>query len=230
MRAVAQSPCELRSRLGLGPNTRIVMNCIRPDDEIERLWEYWRQDDVPSQLRLLGLHMAIAPNFSHFTSVPRLEILGNRMRQLMCARDLSAAGLRTVPHLSAVDPQDWDFWRDWLTENDKVHYVAFECETGYKKAVEGRDAIERMAAIQRELGRDLHLIVVGGTQYRHEVRAAFPAHTFIDGSPFWKSMYRLRARVAAGQLAWSKWNTAPGEPLDDLIAHNLPVYGKWMND
>ncbi len=228
MRAVAGSADELRSRLGLGAETRIVMNCVRPDDEIERLWEYWVQDDVPALLRPLRIDAVIAPNFSHFRGVPRLEILGNRMRHLMCVRDLADAGLRAVPHLSVVDPQDWDFWREWLARNPKVRYAAFECETGCKNAVEGRDAIGRLACIQRDLKRDLHLIVVGGTQYRSEVRALFPAHTLIDATPFSKAMRRQRARLGAGQLAWSKWETASEEPLDELLTHNLSVYGNWI--
>ena len=228
MRAVATDRVSLRSTLCLGAATRIVLNCVRKDDPIERLWEYWVQDDVPGQLSGLGIDLVIAPNFSHLQGVVRLESIGNRMRQLMCVQGLTAEGLNTVPHLSVLDPQDWDFWREWLNSNPKVKCVAFEFETGYKLHADGVDAIRQMAAIQRAVGRELHLIVVGGTQYRAEVAVAFRRRTFIDASPFYNTMMRRRARISAGQLAWSRNPTGVGECLGDLLEHNLGVYGESM--
>lgn len=228
MRAVATDPASLRAKLCLDADTRIVLNCVRKDDPIERLWEYWVQDDVPGQLSGLDIDLVIAPNFSHLQGVVRLESIGNRMRQLMCVRDMVAAGLNTVPHLSVLDPHDWDFWREWLARNPKVKRVAFEFETGYKQVADGIDAIGRMAAVQRAIDRELHLIVVGGTQYHSEVTAAFRKHTFIDASPFYNTVMRQRARLAAGQLAWSENPTEPAELLDDLLENNLGVYGEWM--
>src|SRR5947209_2808627 len=148
MRAVADSPEGLREHLRLGQATRVLLNCVRQDDPIEKLWEYWVADQVPAQLRRLGIDLVIAPNFSHLRGVPRLESVGNRMRQLICVRDLIRAGLPVAPHLSVLDPQDWEFWRSWLVRNPTVTRVAFEFETGYKSPVEGLDAIARLASIQ----------------------------------------------------------------------------------
>ena len=104
LEAIAKTAAELRGRFGLAPATRIVLNCIRKDAVLERLWEYWRQDDLPGQLRPLGIDLVIGPNFSHLRGVPRMESVGNRMRHLMCIRDIRRAGLQAVPHLSVVDP------------------------------------------------------------------------------------------------------------------------------
>jgi hypothetical protein len=68
----------------------------------------------------------------------------------LCER-ASAASLNVVPHLSVVDPQDWDFWRDWLVRNPKVRRVAVEFETGYKCRVDGIDAIGRLACVQKAI-------------------------------------------------------------------------------
>lgn len=230
LRAAARTPAELRARLGLTPDTRVILNCIRRDDKIERLWESWLQDDLPAQLAPLGIDLVIAPNYSHLRGVPRLESVGNRMRHLICVRDLRAAGLNTVPHLSVVDPPDWRWWREYLARNPDVRYVAFEFETGYKNHTEGADAIERLAAIQRDVGCQLHLLVVGGRQYRAEVRAGFAAFTFIDSAPFSNTVYRQRCRTPNGQLAWESSPTDPGEPLDELLAHNARVYSAWFTE
>jgi hypothetical protein len=226
--AVAQSPQGLRDYLGLACDTKIVLNCVRQDAKIERLWEFWLQDNLPDQLMPLGIEMVIGPNFSHLTGVPRLESVGNRMRHLICIRGFQEAGLLAVPHLSVVDPADWDWWRAYLTRNRQVRYVAFEFETGYKNAVEGADAILQLADIQQAINRELHLIVVGGTQFRNQVRVHFPACSFIDSSPFWNTISRQRAHAAGGAVTWEKWPLPNGAALDELLTHNVRVYTKWF--
>lgn len=230
MEPVASNATDLRHRLLLSPQTKIALNCIQQDNEIEKLWEYWVQDDIPCQLATLGIDAVIAPNFSHLRGVPRTEILGNRMRHLMCARDMDAAGLNVIPHLSVVDPQDWDFWREWLKRNPEVKRVAFEFQTGYKIRMDGLDAIGRLACVQQAINRELHVIAVGGTQYRDEIRSLFNASTFIDATPFSKTVRRQRGRISAGQLAWSPWETEDGEMLDELFANNFRVYTAWMSN
>ncbi|MFO0864725.1 MAG: DUF4417 domain-containing protein [Gemmataceae bacterium] len=228
LRAKATDPIGFRLALGLAPSTRIIINCVRPDADIERLWEYWRQDDLPAQLVKLDIEAVIAPNYSHLQGVPKLEIVGNRMRQLICVRDLANAGLLPVPHLSVIDPANWDWWKRYLQRNDNVSYVAFEFETGYKRRVEGEDAIERLAAVQAELGRSLHLIVVGGTQYRVMIQSHFRSTTFIDASPFWKTVNRYRARIDGTKMEWDKSPLPKGVPLDEMMAQNLSTYTEWM--
>jgi hypothetical protein len=228
MRAVAKTAAELRHKLKLGARTRVIVNCIRQDEALERLWEFWRQDDIPAQLAMLGIHLVIGPNFSHLRGVPRLESIGNRMRHLMCIRDCARAGLLAVPHLSVIDPADWDWWTDYLKRNRRVRYIAFEFETGYKDRIEGEDAILRLAQLQQALDRNLHLIVVGGTQYRVLVRRHFQVCSFIDGSPFWNTISRQRGRREGEEITWNQCPLPREAPLDDLMAHNVPTYTKWF--
>jgi hypothetical protein len=228
LKAVAPDPLGFREALGLAPATRIVINCVRQDDDIERLWEYWRQDDPPAQMARLGVEAVIGPNFSHLQGVPKLESVGNRMRHLICVRDLARAGLLAVPHLSVLDPANWDWWTDYLRRNPSVSCVAFEFETGYKKRVEGEDAVARLAAVQTALSRPLHLVVVGGTQYRELVRAHFGAATFIDASPFWNSVFRQRGRIDGAKLEWDQCPLPKDAPLDALMEENVKLYTRWF--
>jgi hypothetical protein len=230
LQAVATTPNGLRDHLGLARESRLILNCIRQDKKIERLWEYWLQDNLPVQLATLGIDLVIAPNYSHLRGVPRLESVGNRMRHLICVRDLNTAGLNTVPHLSVVDPPDWKWWGEYLKRNPAIQYIAFEFETGYKNHTEGADAICRLADFQQYVSRQLHLIVVGGRQYRAEVRAGFSDFTFIDSAPFSNTIYRHRCQTPNDQLVWESSQTAPGEPLDELLGHNVRVYSKWFTN
>ena len=229
LRAVATDPLGLRKALGLAPATRVVVNCIRQDDDIERLWEYWRQDDPPAQLARLGIEAVLAPNFSHLQGVPKLESVGNRMRHLMCVRDLASVGLLAVPHLSVIDPANWDWWTEYLKRNPSVRYVAFEFETGYKKRVEGEDAVARLAQVQSALGRPLHLVVVGGGQYRALIQSHFEAATFIDASPFWNTVIRRRGRIDGGKVEWDPRPLPKDTPLDDLLEANVKLYTRWFS-
>jgi len=228
MVSVARDAIGLREYLRLRADVRIVLNCIRPDEPIERLWSYWVQDDIPAKLRILGIDTVIAPNYSHFEGAPRLSSVGNRMRQLIAAADMIEAGMNVVPHLSVIDPQDWEFWEKWLKENSTVRAVAFEFETGYKTQAEGLDAIKRLAGLQQAAGRELRLLVVGGTQFRHEVRTVFKAPIFISSFPFWNATHRQQGKLAAGQLKWTQRETEAGEPIDDILQNNIDIYSEWM--
>jgi hypothetical protein len=228
LKVVANSPQGLRAALSLGLHTRIVLNCIRQDKHLERLWEYWRRDAIPEQLAALQIELVIGPNFSHLRGVPRLESVGNRMRHLICVRDIAKAGLVAVPHLSVVDPSDWEWWKSYIATNPRVKYVAFEFETGYKDPVEGEDAISRLADLQAHCGHDLHMLVIGGTQYRQSILKHFRAYTFIDAMPFYATMIRHRAVLEGDGVSWEPAPSGGGEMLDTLMRSNVGVYGNWF--
>jgi hypothetical protein len=62
-------------------------------------------------------------------------------------------------------PGDWHFWRSFLQVNSSVRVVALEFQTGNKNPTEGRKTIDHLTAIQTDIGRRLHPIVVGGAQF-----------------------------------------------------------------
>ena len=227
-RAIAEDAAALRRAFGLGESARIILRGTARDPFLERYWAYRKCDRAPDQMTRLGVSLAIGPNFSHFLDVPRTDNLFNRKRQLICLEEIARAGLDAVPHLSAVVPGDWAYWRGYLRENPSVTYVAKEFQTGNKNATQGRWAIDRMAQLQEEIGRRLHPLVIGGGQFVEYLAARFPEFTLIDSEPFTRATRRRRFDRSAGVKPWAETWTLIGQPIDRLVAENVERYAAWI--
>jgi hypothetical protein len=231
MKPVASCPDTLRQTFGLSPNTAVILRGVADDRPLERYWSYRRIDKIPQQLATLGLTMAVGPNFSHFLDVPRHDNLFNRKRQLLCLREFVDAGVNTAPHLNAVQPGDWRFWSRYLAQNPTVNVVAIEFETGNRGRTEGERVVRELVQLQQAAGRCLHPLVIGGTQYLECIAAEFEASSFVDSTPFMKTVYRqsFLGQSSKRKVIWRKSPTLPGESLDKLLRHNLHCYSEWLD-
>lgn len=231
MKAVASCPASLRQTFGLSGTSAVILRGVADDRPLERYWTYRRRDGVPQQIGSLGVTLAVGPNFSHFLDVPRHDNLFNRKRQLLCLREFVVAGVNTAPHLNAAQPGDWRFWSRYLAQNQTVVVIAIEFETGNRSRSEGERAVGELVKLQEAVGRRLHPLVIGGTQYLERIASEFEAGSFIDSTPFMKTVYRQMylGLSPTGKVIWRKSPTMPGEPLDKLLRHNLRNYSEWLD-
>jgi hypothetical protein len=176
----------------------------------------------------LGLSLVVGPNYSHFLDVPRTDNLFNRKRQLICLGEMAAAGLNVAPHLNAVMPGDWSFWKDYLRANGSVRQLAVEFQTGNKRGAEGTKAVLRLSRLRDQLGRSLHPILIGGAQFLTRVAHEFDEFTLIDSTPFMKGVNRMAFDNSKAGRAWVASRTPPGEPIDSLIKQNIAEYSVWV--
>lgn len=228
-RAMAGDGAQLRREFGLSPSTQIILRGTAKDRPLEQYWSYRRRDQAPEQMAALELLLAIAPNFSHFLDVPRTDNLYNRKRQLICVTEMFKAGVLPVPHLSAVAPGDWRFWQWYLQRNETVLIVAVEFQTGNKHPVQGRCVIERIAALQDAVGRHLHPIIIGGTQFVREIVARFDSFTLIDSCPFMKAIKRRKFEKAE-RYPWAETYTLNGQGVEDIILRNIKGHAAWIDE
>jgi hypothetical protein len=226
-RTVADSAEGLRSSFGLSAATNFILRGVANDPPLEAYWHYRRSDRASEQLTRLEPALAIAPNFSHFLNVPRTDNLFNRKRQLICLQELAAAGLCAVPHLSAIVPGDWRFWRRFLQENDRIYFVAKEFETGYKDTAQGLKAICDLAGLQEDLGRSLHPILIAAAHFIEVLPAYFDNFTIMDSMPFIKTMFRKGFDLETDGL-WYDSFTLHRQPIDALLIKNLTGYSSWL--
>ena len=64
----------------------------------------------------------------------------------------------------------------------------------------------------------------GRRRYLQPLAAAFASVTIIDADPYVRTKRRHRAGFTMGPgIEWHSWPTAKGEPLDELLAHNVEV-------
>jgi hypothetical protein len=225
---VAQSANELRTAFGLDANTRIILRGTAKDPPLERWWQNRRADDAPQQLAPLDIAAAIAPNFSQFLDVPRLDNLFNRVRQLICIDELAAAGHCVIPHIGTAAPGDWQYWTGMLKANISVRYVAKEFQTGYRPSRDGLQAIDRLSRLQDDVGRALHPVIIGGVQFVESVKRKFDKFTFLDSMPFAKTVQRQRFDQGVGRIPWRESFTLRDQSIDELLMHNVSQYRDWI--
>jgi hypothetical protein len=228
MQTVADDPSKLRACFGLSPNASVILRGVASDRPLERYWSYRRRDAVPVQLARLNLLLAVGPNFSHFLDTPRTDNLFNRKRQLICLGEFQSAGLNPVPHLSATQPGDWRFWNQYLADNPTIRHVAVEFETGNRDRSEGRKVVKNLAAIQQSIGRPLHPLVIGGTQFLEQFAHQFADASFIDSTPFVKAAMRHAADWKGQRLGWDASITLVGQGVDNILGKNIEHYARWL--
>jgi hypothetical protein len=231
MGTVAQCSDSLRRTFGLSLNAAVILRGIADDRPLERYWSYRRRDGVPQLLARLGVTVAVGPNYSHFLDVPRHDNPYNRKRQLLCLAEFVDARLNPVPHLNAAQPGDWRFWGRFLAGSPSIIVVAVEFETGNRSRAEGERAVRELVNLQQSTGRRLHPLIIGGTQFLEPIAKEFVTATFLDSTPFMKTVHRqaFRSIPPSGKQRWQKSPTAPGESLDKLLADNLRCYSDWLD-
>ena len=227
-RSLAADAVDLRRDFGLSQQTRIILRGTAKDRRLEHYWSHRRRDNAPEQMKLLNVDLVIAPNFSHFLDVPRPDNLFNRKRQLICVTELAQAGLLTVPHLSAAAPGDWQFWRGYLRQNTSVRYISVEFQTGNKSLDEGLRVIRHVFEIQEAIGRPLHPLIIGGTQFVSEIVKRFNSFTVIDSSPFMRAIKRRKFATSSGSGRWTETFTLTGQGVENIILDNVRGHESWI--
>lgn len=227
---VAEDAAGLRAFFRLAPDTRIVLRGTDKDPALERYWQHRLRDRVPDQMARLGIELVVGPNFSHPLDVVRTETLANRWRQLKCLEEMQAAGLSPVPHLSAVQPPDWVFWRSYLSERPGVRFVAVEFQTGNRDPRQGFRVIDQIAGIQDAIRRPLHLIAIGGGQYTARLSACLGGFSVLDSLAFMRAVKRREFIKEAGRARWRLRWTDGLQPIDGLLRDNLRDYSAWIEE
>lgn len=215
----------LRQKFGIANGAKLILCGTAKDKPIEKYWAYRRRDKTMDLIAAINPDLYIAPNFSMFLDVPRPDNLFNIKRQLLCLSELSAAGVSVVPHISATMPHDWNNWKSFLTEHIDIQHIAFNFQTGYTKLHEGGKALTRLIRLQQDLGRDLSLLMIGGSQFVSDAMMHFARLTVIDSTPFMKSYMRRRLVMnGTNKRYWVKSPTAPKAPIDTLLQSNVDSY------
>jgi hypothetical protein len=88
--------------------------------------------------------------------------------------------------------------------------------------------LDRLARIQREIGRTLRPVIIGGAQYIEYAASRFEMFTLLDSVPFMKGVKRQRIELKNGKCRWAGSFSLERQPIDDLIRGNIDIYGEWV--
>lgn len=201
----------------LDPDTRVIALGVAKDHELEKWWG--ERNSVIEKLRTLQLDAVTVPNYSIFANAPRHQTLVSIARIHHFAEELSAAGIATVPHIYAETDIDWQRWLEVLKEQPGISMLAMEFQTGLRVKEKALPYIQRLSDLQQRLGRSLHLIAIGGTQYRMEFRALFGDRcTLTDATSFMKTFRRIKTDGPQGD---ERLRMGPEDDLADLLQANI---------
>jgi hypothetical protein len=215
----SHSPTGFRQHFRLGSTTRLILSSIGKDKRLEYFWKYRHDRRLIDRIASVNPAHIIAPNFSLFHSVPRLDNLANIKRSAKCAEEFSKAGLSVIPYLAGITTHDWLWWSGFLNEHGTISVVCKEFQTGTSSNKRALWHIQQFDDLQDRLGRPLHLIAIGGRRHLSRLRLV-PRLTVIDSGPFMRTLHRRK-------LTENGWIDAPtplDAPVDALLQENLVAY------
>lgn len=229
LRPIVRSPSAFRASLRVDPTAQVLLVSVAKDPEIEQFWSRYRKDEIAAAIRDLNVVGMTVPNYSFFDDAPYIHSVWNRWRMIRVAEHLSAEGIAVIPHLNALNSNDWDFWAGYLREHSNVTCIAKEFQTGNAKGKHAREAIYELRRLEQQLGRSLHPIVFGARFVIGELKASLRHFTVADANPFVKTVKRRELTVSVeGRRHWHFNRLDEHELLDNLLARNLEEYTRWV--
>ena len=214
----------LRARFRIAPSATVILSGTAKDDSLEAWWNLSPafQREVIKALRGLGIALVTTPNFSLFTSSPRWDDMHNMKRIGLLWSEFQNAGMPAALHVNGRTERDAERWAEFVRERPEIASIAFEFGTGGGRGDRRALHTGRLVEIASHAGRPLQLLVRGAMGQMPELRKGFGSVTLLDTTAFMRTMHRRRAEMDGGQaLAWASLPTLPGEPLDELLAHNV---------
>ncbi len=207
----------------ISPDTKIILIGCGEDGSIEAWWGLMeRRREIIAQLKHQSFEFVTAPNYSLFTNQLRYDDMHSMKRIAKTSHEFIAAGIPCALHLNARTTRDYERWADFLRHRPEITHVAFEFGTVWRWPTRQGFHRQHLAWLADSVGRPLHLVMVGGMTAIPTLAAAFDGVTYIDGTPFLKTI--KRQRIVEGNdlsLTYLPAHTAPNELLDDLYADNV---------
>jgi len=220
---------ELAARFLIPEDATVIATGVDRDAKLEAWWEFADRDLLVGTLRDLGVVLVTCPNFSLFTNTPRPDNLHSIKRIALSWGELMAGGVNAALHLNARTDHDYARWTRFICERPEASVVAFEFGTGagHQRRIDWH--VERLCRLADSVDRPLILVVRGGALALVRLRAHFAQVILIETDSFSRTLKRRRAEItASGRLRWLRVQTAHGEPLNGLLAHNVATRRKYL--
>jgi hypothetical protein len=220
----------LQSKFLISRGPTILLTGTDEDAPLERWWGLGE----PARCKIIqalikaGVTMATTPNYSLITNRPRTDDLHSIKRIGLVFSEFLNEGLPAALHVNGRTDMDFLRWSQFIAERPEVTHIAYEFRT-----MSGRQQthVDWLVGLTRSVGRPLHLLVRGGSEFLPTLREAFAGVTFLDTSVFMKTMKRQRAhRRMDGVMVWQKNPTDRGAPLDDLLVENSGTRCRWVHE
>lgn len=214
---------ELAKRFQILPDSTVILSGVAKDNYVEAWWNLGdNRAEILPVLKALGVSLVTTPNFSVVGDIPRPHNLYNMKRIGMAWAEFIRAGIPCALHINSGTELGYQQWASFIRERKEVDAISFEFATGsgYKGRIDFH--VQHLCALAQTVKRPLTLIVRGGKERLHELQKFFWRVIFIDTDSFVRAVKRRKAFIAKdGKLQWLPSPTLPGEPIDDILLHNI---------
>ena len=143
-------------------------------------------------LKSLGIAMVTSPNFSVYNNVPRPENIYNIKRTALLAQEFLASGLATALHINATTDHDFDRYAKFLSMRDEFQAISYDFITGPGFPSRMPWHIRKLIELRNTVGRQLQLIMRGGSRALTALSGAYSDIVVIDFDPLQKALHRRR--------------------------------------
>lgn len=214
----------LAEAFGIDPLARLVISGVGRDRKIERYWALANRPSMLRSLEKLGITLITPPNFSVLTNVPRTDNFHAMKRIMIAVVEMAQAGLPTALHVNARTEMDYQRWAAVIADREEISCLTAEFATGAGRGKRINWHVGQLCRLSERVGRPLQLVVRGGLRAAEPLREFFDTVTILDTDAFSKTRCRKRAHFsAAGKINWANSPTMRGQPLDELLQHNVTI-------
>lgn len=214
---------ELLDHFKVDSNARLIITATGKDRNVERFWHVFRAKKTAEALRRLRPALIATPNFSMHADTVRHDNLVSMARIASCFEEFAAAGLPTAVHVNGRAPHDFRRWIEYLNLSPSIYAVSYELGTMGRSAPRRAWHAEQLVALAHSVSRPLTLLLRGGFKHLPELSGPFARVIALDTSANMKAKMRQSARREAGRLCWTPAPTPAGQPIDELLLHNIRV-------
>jgi len=212
---------KLLARFKVYGDARLVLTGVGEDRYVEAFWAALLPKQTAISLKRLRPALITAPNFSLHADTVRHDNLVSMARIAACVEEFAVAGLPVAPHINARTPHDYERWAKYLVNSVDIGTIAFEMGTMGRSASRRAWHAAQIVGLARMVKRPLTLVVRGGTAHLSDLGSAFHRVMLLDTTPHMKAKMRQSASYSHGSMSWALAPTAAGEPVDEILLHNI---------
>ncbi len=216
---------DIRARLGLEPDSKLLLMNYAEDALIEKIWPIRMQ--IFPELAKLGFDLVTSINYSIWLDQPHPERLINTKRNLLTYSELQSFGMNTIPHIYWSGKKDLERWAVWLNNNPSVWCIAINLQTEreYRSGLWG-ETIEDLGFFIPLLKSAPHVLVTGASTLPRvqQLREIIPSISVSNGV--------CARRAASGYLLSEKdgklLETHHDIPKNEILKKNIQFFDYLM--
>lgn len=149
---------DIRKRIGVSPDTKILLLNYGPDALIERIWNH--RNTVLPAIAKSNVDLMTSFDFSVFLDQPHLESVVNIKRNLVTYEILQSHGATVIPHLYWRGDRSIEILAQWLNIHPSVTHI-----TNYqglqKTEEEWQRELSGLQSLREQIDHEVRLIISG---------------------------------------------------------------------